>query len=68
MALKPKLTRAATRITIEALERYAPELTGEQKQIAFETLDNLRRELAHSALNKAKQSENMDSLNRQKGY
>jgi len=58
MALKPKLTRAATRITIEALERYAPELTGEQKQIAFETLDNLRRELAHSALNKAKQSEN----------
>lgn len=41
MALYPRMSRPAVRITIEALTSYIPRLTPEAAQIARETIDRL---------------------------
>lgn len=56
MALKPRLTRAAARLCVEALENYLPEINDpDRRQMAHDTIRNLRGELMHSALNREKQ-------------
>lgn len=58
MALKPRLTRAAVRLCVDALERYLPEIGDPgRRQVAIDTLRTLRAELMHTALNREKQRE-----------
>jgi len=54
MALKPRMTRSACRICIEALELYAPTLPPDRKEIADETIRNLNYELNRTNTNRAK--------------
>ena len=53
MALKPRMTRSACRICIEALELYAPTLPPDRKEIADETIRNLNYELNRTNIDRA---------------
>lgn len=56
MALKPRLTRAAVRLCLDALEYYLPTITNpDTRDMAMDTIKNLRSELMHTALNREKQ-------------
>lgn len=58
MALKPRLTRAAVRLCVDALEYYLSTISDQDKrQTALDTIKNLRSELMHTALNREKQRE-----------
>lgn len=58
MALKPRMTRAAVRLCLAALEYYLPTITNQDtREMALDTIKNLRGELMHTALNREKQQE-----------
>ena len=55
MAMKHRMTRTATRITIEALKEYLPKLAPAGQEIAHELIENMTTELNHSFVNRSKQ-------------
>lgn len=52
MAIKHRMTRTATRITIEALKAYLPKLAPEGQKIVQELIDSMTVDLNHSYVNR----------------